>query len=55
MNDPETKLNILLAFVNDYMQNRTTEARDDMFLYAAKLNRDEGSVVAKLNGDKEQK
>ena len=41
MNDPETKLNILLAFVNDYMQNRTTEARDDMFLYAAKLNRDE--------------
>ena len=40
MNDPETKLNILLAFVNDYMQNRTNEARDDMFLYAAKLNRD---------------
>ena len=26
MNDPETKLNILLAFVNDYMQNRTPEA-----------------------------
>lgn len=40
MNDPETKLNILLAFVNEYMQNRTPEARDDMFLYAAKLNRD---------------
>ena len=40
MGDPETKLNILLAFVNEYMQNRTTEARDDMFLYAAKLNRD---------------
>ena len=40
MNDPETKLNILLAFVNEYMQNRTTEAMDDMFLYAAKLNRD---------------
>lgn len=52
MNDPETKLNILLAFVNDYMQNRTPEARDDMFLCAAKLNRDEGSVVAKPNRDK---
>ena len=33
------ELNILLAFVNAYMQDRTTEARDDLFMYAAQLNR----------------
>ncbi len=35
------ELNILLAFVNAYMQDRTIEARDDLFMYAAKLNRDQ--------------
>ena len=35
------ELNILLAFVNAYMQDRTTEARDDLFMYAAMLNRDQ--------------
>lgn len=37
----ENELNILLAFVNAYMQDRTTEARDDLFMYASKLNRDQ--------------
>lgn len=35
------ELNILLALTNAYMQDRTTEARDDLFMYAAMLNRNQ--------------
>ena len=50
----ENELNILLAFVNAYMQDRTTEARDDLFMYAAQLNRNFSSDTAKLNRDQDK-
>ena len=48
------ELNILLAFVNAYMQDRTTEARDDLFMYAARLNRNFSSDTSKLNRDQDK-
>ena len=48
------ELNILLAFVNAYMQDRTTEARDDLFMYAAQLNRNQDFGTAKLNRDQDK-
>jgi hypothetical protein len=50
----ENELNILLAFVNAYMQDRTTEARDDLFMYAARLNRNLDFDTSKLNRDQDK-